>query len=64
MIIDSNKEISLVNLTNIQMPSNDIFDLNIKTVETDGKIQNTLITSRSLCTPGCGNTGSGNSFCC
>lgn len=22
------------------------------------------ITSKSLCTPGCGNTGTGNSFCC
>ena len=25
---------------------------------------NQLITSKSLCTPGCGNTGTGNSFCC
>ncbi len=23
-----------------------------------------LVTSKSLCTPGCGNTGTGNSFCC
>ncbi len=25
---------------------------------------NQLITSHSLCTPGCGHTGTGNSFCC
>lgn len=25
---------------------------------------NELITSKSLCTPGCGNTGTNNSFCC
>lgn len=25
---------------------------------------NQLITSKSLCTPGCGKTGTGNSYCC
>ncbi|MDF2578261.1 MAG: Gallidermin [Chlamydiales bacterium] len=44
----------------------DPFDLDIKInrAAIDEKISNQLITSKSLCTPGCGNTGSGNSFCC
>lgn len=48
------------------VPQNDIFDLNVKLSRkgTDEKIENQLITSHFLCTPGCGNTGSMNSFCC
>lgn len=51
-----------------QAQVSDIYDLDLdiyacangpKTPE-----QNQLITSKSLCTPGCGNTGTGNSFCC
>jgi gallidermin/nisin family lantibiotic len=32
----------------------------VKKVEGD----HVMITSKSLCTPGCGHTGTGNSFCC
>lgn len=48
--------------------SNDIYDLDLNvSVSAKGpKIpdQNQLVTSKSLCTPGCGNTGTHNSFCC
>ncbi len=42
-----------------------IFDMDFQVShieqETPG---NELITSKVACTPGCGNTGTGNSFCC
>lgn len=48
------------------LPKNDIFDLDVKLSRTgtDDKVKNQLVTSYSLCTPGCGDTGSYNSFCC
>lgn len=41
------------------------YDLDIS-VEASGSkaLKNERITSQSLCTPGCGNTGTMNSFCC
>ena len=48
--------------------ANDIYDLDLNvSVSAKGPKtpdQNQLITSKSLCTPGCGNTGTNNSFCC
>lgn len=43
----------------------DIFDIDMKVTKAknDGGAQ-PQITSKFLCTPTCGNTGSGNSFCC
>lgn len=52
----------------IAQPSADPYDLNIevkaKVQETGSPQVNQLVTSKSLCTPGCGKTGTGNSFCC
>jgi gallidermin/nisin family lantibiotic len=62
MKIDGN-----INLFLLQNNSEkDVFDLDIKMSKKaiDEKIGNQLITSKSLCTPTCGNTGSNNSFCC
>ncbi|MFB5660294.1 gallidermin family lantibiotic [Alteribacillus sp. HJP-4] len=45
--------------------TNDIFDLDVEV--TKSQPQNDAepqITSVSLCTPGCGETGSFNSYCC
>lgn len=48
-----------------QAGSLDPFDIDIKTIEVQPELPTTgLVTSQSLCTPGCGNTGTGNSFCC
>ncbi|PJD94815.1 MAG: lantibiotic epidermin [Parachlamydia sp.] len=43
----------------------DVFDLDVKLSKqaTDDKVVNQLITSKSLCTPGCPN-GTMHSFCC
>ncbi|MBQ3067539.1 MAG: gallidermin family lantibiotic [Oscillospiraceae bacterium] len=38
--------------------------LDIEFVKSNKDPVNQLITSKSLCTPGCGKTGTGNSFCC
>ena len=40
-----------------------IFDLDVEVTKTQGDV-NPQITSISLCTPGCGDTGTFNSFCC
>jgi gallidermin/nisin family lantibiotic len=47
--------------------ANDPFDIDVKVksirpIETG--VNQAAITSKSLCTPGCGMTGTGNSFCC
>lgn len=43
----------------------DIFDLDINSTELRIAHNETApITSVSLCTPGCGMNGTGNSFCC
>ncbi|MDR3624203.1 MAG: gallidermin family lantibiotic [Chlamydiales bacterium] len=44
----------------------DEYDLDLTVTAAPGEKPgvNELITSRSLCTPGCGNTGTNNSFCC
>lgn len=45
----------------------DLYDLDVEINEIStqpGALQHQAITSKSLCTPGCGNTGTGNSFCC
>lgn len=48
-----------------KMKGEDPFDLDIKTVKLTSEVRpRELITSKSLCTPGCGNTGTGNSYCC
>jgi gallidermin/nisin family lantibiotic len=48
--------------------ANDIYDLDLDvSVSAKGPKtpeQNQLVTSKSLCTPTCGNTGTHNSFCC
>ncbi len=46
--------------------SRDAYDLDIQVdaKRGTGEMVNQLITSKSLCTPGCGNTGTNNSFCC
>jgi gallidermin/nisin family lantibiotic len=41
----------------------DPFDLDVQ-VSKGGSGVDPQITSKFLCTPGCGNTGSFNSFCC
>lgn len=38
--------------------------LNSKTIGTTNETVNELVTSKFACTPGCGHTGTGNSFCC
>ncbi|WP_079988711.1 gallidermin family lantibiotic [Candidatus Protochlamydia sp. W-9] len=44
---------------------NDPFDIDVKVINIkEGVNHNQNITSKSLCTPGCGKTGTGNSFCC
>lgn len=42
------------------------FDLRLNSgrLGTTEGTDNNLITSKFACTPGCGNTGTGNSFCC
>ncbi|TSB46287.1 gallidermin/nisin family lantibiotic [Alkalicoccobacillus porphyridii] len=40
------------------------FDLDLEIVHTKADEVQPDITSISFCTPGCGNTGSFNSFCC
>lgn len=58
---------SLVNFKNGTLnTSNDPFDLNLETTQLKLNNQGAMapVTSMSLCTPGCGNTGTGNSFCC
>lgn len=57
------------NIKNTQV--NDVYDLDIEVVALSRRRENgvqpqgmALITSQSLCTPGCGNTGTMNSFCC
>jgi lantibiotic bacteriocin len=55
----------LINKNNEKKEVNDPFDLDMQV--TDLKLnKNDIapITSKSLCTPGCGMTGTGNSFCC
>lgn len=43
----------------------DPFELDLKVTQLNTARQDTApITSHSLCTPTCGNTGTGNSFCC
>lgn len=43
----------------------DPFEINMKTVELKPAMPHSeLVTSVSVCTPGCGNTGTYNSFCC
>lgn len=45
----------------------EVYDLDVEFRSLQGTTQavnNQLITSVSLCTPGCGHTGTGNSFCC
>jgi gallidermin/nisin family lantibiotic len=39
------------------------FDLDLQIISNSGAEEED-ITSKSLCTPGCGKTGTGNSFCC
>ena len=39
------------------------FDLDLQ-IKSNINIEESGISSQSLCTPGCGNTGTGNSFCC
>ncbi len=40
-----------------------LFDIDFEAKEVEST-ENSMITSYSLCTPGCGNSGSFNSFCC
>lgn len=40
------------------------YDLDVKIDIKEAEDAHPAITSYSLCTPGCGNTGTGNSFCC
>ena len=58
-------------LSDFRIHSDDLYDLDIEIIapsreETTGVPPQGLaaITSKSLCTPGCGNTGTMNSFCC
>lgn len=39
------------------------FDLDLQIISNSGAEEED-ITSLSLCTPGCGKTGTGNSYCC
>lgn len=39
------------------------FDLDLQ-IKSNINIEESGISSQSLCTPGCGNTGTGNSYCC
>ncbi|QLH35163.1 MAG: gallidermin/nisin family lantibiotic [Parachlamydiaceae bacterium] len=63
---DSSDEVKRVSkVQTAQVDSADPFDIDIKTVEFKPEVPMTeIVTSKSLCTPGCGNTGTGNSFCC
>lgn len=46
-------------------PSDDLFDMNFEISNMGPGIDsNVQITSKFACTPGCGHTGTGNSFCC
>jgi gallidermin/nisin family lantibiotic len=40
------------------------YDLDVRFDKMTDSSLGPMITSWSLCTPGCGNTGTGNSFCC
>jgi lantibiotic bacteriocin len=40
------------------------YDLDVKYDVKHVETAHPLVTSVSLCTPGCGHTGTGNSFCC
>jgi lantibiotic bacteriocin len=40
------------------------YDLDVKYDVKHAESVHPMVTSVSLCTPGCGNTGTGNSFCC
>ena len=42
----------------------DLFDLDLKVIKEPLEGKHEVITSKIGCTPGCGNTGTGNSFCC
>lgn len=58
-------EVKVTNASNVDEVKEDPFDINMKTIELKPAIPHTeLVTSRSLCTPGCGNTGTYNSYCC
>lgn len=41
----------------------DIFDMDLNVTINDQPLVDQW-TSKSLCTPGCGHTGTGNSYCC
>lgn len=50
--------------TKATMTNIDDYDLDVKYDVKKAEEVHVMITSVSLCTPGCGNTGTGNSFCC
>jgi len=55
-----------INLFALQKaPEKNVFDLDVKLSKqaTDDKVVNQLVTSKSLCTPGCPR-GTMHSFCC
>ena len=50
--------------TETSMESFKSYDLDVKFDVSQAEEAHVMITSYSLCTPGCGKTGTGNSFCC
>jgi len=65
MKIDINYLQKKFGMESLEKTNESKFDLNLdntplKVTQEEGA----MIKSYSLCTPGCGNTGTGNSFCC
>lgn len=54
----------LVNFKNESTKSADPFELNLEIIELSRNEMMAPQTSYSICTPCCGMTGTGNSFCC
>lgn len=61
--IHTNQTLQLLKDSVGQKEKENLFDLDIDHFHIS-LAPKELITSKSLCTPGCGNTGTGNSFCC
>jgi gallidermin/nisin family lantibiotic len=66
MNINKTSESAVLSSTNLKFSQRtDPFDLDVQKVRLNGQFEpRGVVTSKFLCTPGCGNTGTGNSFCC